>query len=51
MFAYNGSNKFKIEIVSKDQIILHSYVTNKKYTMYRADSEYVQNLLNGDNEW
>ena len=51
VFAYNGSNKFKIEIVSEDEIIFHSYITNKKYTLYREDSEYVENLLKEDNEW
>lgn len=51
VFSYNGSNKFKVEIVSNDEIILHSYITNKKYTLYREDNEYVESLLNGDNEW
>lgn len=51
IFSYRDSKKFKVEIVSENEIMLHSFVTGKSYTMKPEESKEIQDLLNGDNQW
>lgn len=50
-FSYNDNKKFKIEIVSKDELILQSFFSGKKYTLYREESDKAKEFLKDENQW
>lgn len=51
VFTYENSPKFKIEIISSEEICLHSFLTGKNYYMKQEDSEEIHKLLKNKNEW
>lgn len=51
VFTYENSPKFKIEIISREKICLHSFLTGKNYYMKQEDSEEIHKLLKNKNEW